>query len=151
MHWADIRRDAGQSRSGMPNPPLRGAKRPSPVAGCVPVSSSAGAPAPQRHRAHCVIPRGCAVRLAGMQPCCGRGEWQSGENNGIISFTFKILKSKLKDGGRMRLGIVAQDASSGGMDYALWFNPYNGYFSEAAYDVPEVTDHLADAYMQFAT
>jgi len=85
----------------------------------------------------CEVPSG-PRQSQGMQPCCGRGEWQSGENNGIISFTFKILKSKLKDGGRMRLGIVAQDASSGGMDYALWFNPYNGYFSEAAYDVPEV-------------
>jgi len=85
----------------------------------------------------CEVPSG-PRQSQGMQPCCGRGEWQSGENNGILSFTFKILKSKLKDGGRMRLGIVAQDANSGEMDYALWFNPYNGYFSEAAYDVPEV-------------
>lgn len=74
----------------------------------------------------------------GAQPCCGLGAWQSGEGNGIVSFSFKILKSKLRDGARMRLGIVAQSAS-GGMDYVLWFNPFNGYFAEApSYDVPEV-------------
>jgi hypothetical protein len=57
-----------------------------------------------------------------MQICCGRGAWQCGEANGIVSFTFKILNSKLGDGGRMRLGIVAQN-DAGRMGYALWLNP----------------------------
>mmetsp|Transcript_467 Transcript_467/g.1188 ORF Transcript_467/g.1188 Transcript_467/m.1188 type:complete len:372 (+) Transcript_467:141-1256(+) len=49
--------------------------------------------------------------------CCGRGPWLSGESNGIISFSFSILASKLGDGGRMRLGIVAKGAR-GQMDCA---------------------------------
>jgi len=64
--------------------------------------------------------------------CCGRGAWHAGEANGIVSFSFKILHSKLGDGGRMRLGIVAQ-GERGSMDYALWFCPYSGIFSEAGH------------------
>ena len=55
----------------------------------------------------------------------GRGPWQLGEGNGIVSFTFRIATSRLGDGARMRIGIAAQ-GEGGQMDYCLWFNPYTG-------------------------
>ena len=78
---------------------------------------------------------------ATVRGCCGRGRWQQGEGHGIVSFTFRIVRSKLGDGGRIKLGIVAQGAD-GSMQEALVFNPRSGNFTEMPHDLPDLTNGI---------
>ena len=51
------------------------------------------------------------------------------------------MRSKLGDGGRIKLGIVAQGAD-GSMQEALVFNPRSGNFTEMPHDLPDLTNGI---------
>jgi hypothetical protein len=72
-------------------------------------------------------------RSTRVESCCARGEWQRGENSGVVSFTFRVQKSLLGDADRVEVGLVSQGLT-GRMGDAIVLNGGAGQLKAGPHD-----------------